>query len=469
MAATEIPELEEPAQAKATLTRLWRARQFHEAAALAAKAMELWPNEAEFREQRAKSLLAAGALLEAEAAAREALLLRPESEALWIILADSLIRRERKQETLEALSEACRILPRSLALLGRLGRQAQRLGEYQQAINAFSAAAELEPEKEFWLLQVLNALQAVRRLNQALKWIETGLARFPKSAILHCQFAKYMTKERRYPEAEGAARRALEYDPRMTEAHGALFDALMAQQRFGDAFRGLRAACEQFPEDGSLWQMLGRHAKRRSVIDLAISAFENAVALPGAPVNAWAGLIGALFVKQRFSDAATQAERALLAFSANHNLAVLLAEALLRNGEEIEHVKARLADSLGVGSNSTPVSHAIMDALIKLDRPDEALPLAEQRDDQEANSAETRLRFAKALLSMGAYDRAEAELRGLAEEAPDWVPGLDALCEALRQQKKIKEALALFRRIEALGPDKMVLRDLRYRMFGTAE
>jgi hypothetical protein len=43
------------------------------------------------------------------------------------------------------------------------------------------------------------------------------------------------------------------------------------------------------------------------------------------------------------------------------------------------------------------------------------------------------------------------------------------LCEALRQQKKIKEALALFRRIEALGPDKMVLHDLRYRMFGTAE
>jgi tetratricopeptide (TPR) repeat protein len=467
--ATAIPELEEPAQAKAALAGLWKARQFHEAAALAAKAMALWPDEAEFREQRAKHLLAAGALLEAEAAAREALLLRPESEALWIILADSLIRRERKQETLEALSEACRILPRSLALLGRLGRQAQRLGEYQQAINAFSVAAELEPEKEFWLLQVLNALRAVRRFDQALKWIEAGLIRFPESAVLHCQFAKYMAHERRYTEAEGAARRALEYDPRMTEAHGALFDALMAQQRFGDAFRGLQAACEQFPEDGSLWQMLGRHAMRRSVIDLAISAFEHAVALPGAPVNAWAGLIGALFVKKRYCDAAKQAERALLAFSTNHNLAVLLAEALLRNGEEIEHVKARLADSLGVGSHSTPVSHAIMDALIKLDRPDEALPLAEQRADQQANSPETRLRFAKALLSMGALDRAEAELRGLAEEAPEWIPGLDALCEALRQQKKIKEALALFRRIEALGPDQMVLRDLRYRMFGTAE
>jgi len=43
------------------------------------------------------------------------------------------------------------------------------------------------------------------------------------------------------------------------------------------------------------------------------------------------------------------------------------------------------------------------------------------------------------------------------------------LCDALRLQKKIKEALALFRRIEALNPDQAVLNNLRYRMFGTAE
>ena len=48
--ATGIPELEEPAQAKVTLTGLWQARQFREAVALAAKAMELWPDETGFRE-----------------------------------------------------------------------------------------------------------------------------------------------------------------------------------------------------------------------------------------------------------------------------------------------------------------------------------------------------------------------------------------------------------------------------------
>lgn len=464
-----LPEIQEPAQAKAALARLWRARQFDDAAAFAAKAMALWPDDADFRTQRAQNLLAAGALLEAEAAAREALLLRPETEALWIILADSLIRRERKQETLEVLTEACGILPGSLALWGRLGRQAQRLGAHQQAIQAFTTAAQLEPEKEFWPLQLLNALWAARRIDQAHKVTLAALDRFPQSPALHCQLAKYFAHERQHRDAENAARRALEHDPQMTEAHAALFNALLAQEQFGAAFRGLQAACEAFPNNASLWLLLARAAMRRSVLDLAITAYENAVALPGPQASAWAGLVKALLAKRRYGDAAEQAARGLLALPANHGLAVLMAEALLRNEEAVETVKVKLAEVLGLDPNSIGVSHPIMDALLKLERADEVLPLANTRHDGEASSLETRLSFAKALLTMGAADRAEAELRNLMEEAPEWLPGLDALCDALRQQKKIKEALALFRRIEALEPDQALLRGLRYRMFGTAE
>lgn len=467
--ASEAPEFKAPAEAQAAWARLWHARKFDEAVAVATKAMALWPEENEFRQHRARGLLAAGALVEAEAAAREALLLQPDVEAFWIVLVDSLLRRSRNQEALDALSEACAILPQSVVLLGRLGRQALRLREYQKAINAFSAAVELEPEKEFWLLQLLGALEAAKRIDQAFKWIEIGLSRFPESAVLYCRVSGYLSREKRHAEAENAARRALEYDPRITDAHAALFRAQMAQERFGDAFRDLQGACETFPEDVSLWLLLGRNAMQRSVLALAISAFERAVALPEAPTHAWTGLINALFARQRYADAAEQAGRALLVFSTNHNLAVLLAEALLRNGEEVEAVKTKMADKLGVGSNSTPVSHAIMDALIKMDRPDEVLSLAATRDDQQTSRPETRLRFAKALLAMKAFEQAEEELRAIIEESPDWIPGLEALCDALRLQKKIKEALALFRRIETLDPDQSLLSNLRYRMFGTSE
>ena len=104
--ATALPELEDPAKAKAALAQLWKARQFQEAASLAAKAVALWPHDAEFRAERAKHLLAAGALLEAEAAAREVLQAEAsgaQKEAAWIILADALIRQERAPDAREAL------------------------------------------------------------------------------------------------------------------------------------------------------------------------------------------------------------------------------------------------------------------------------------------------------------------------------------------------------------------------------
>ncbi|MCA3358462.1 MAG: hypothetical protein ING02_10720, partial [Roseomonas sp.] len=52
----EIPELEDLGQAKAALVQLTEARQFQEAASLAAKAMALWPDDADFRAERAKLL-----------------------------------------------------------------------------------------------------------------------------------------------------------------------------------------------------------------------------------------------------------------------------------------------------------------------------------------------------------------------------------------------------------------------------
>ena len=140
--------------------------------------------------------------------------------------------------------------------------------------------------------------------------------------------------------------------------------------------------------------------------------------------------------------------------------------ALILGGQRLEHPSGLGLDG---HSDADVLVHAIMDALIRIERPDEVLSLAASRDDQHSSSPETRLRFAKALLAMNAADQAEQELRAIVEEQPEWIPGLDALCDALRLQKKIKEALALFRRIETLDPDQAVLRNLRYRMFGTSE
>lgn len=158
--ATAIPELEDPVQAKAALAQLGEGRAFQEAASLATKAAALWPDDADFRGERAKHLLAAGALLEAEAAAREVLLAEAsdaQKEAAWIILADALIRQERAADAREALREACLTMRGSAALQARRGHQAVQAKDYAEAIDAYQSACTLAPEREalhLWLLQV---------------------------------------------------------------------------------------------------------------------------------------------------------------------------------------------------------------------------------------------------------------------------------------------------------------------------
>ena len=118
LVASAIPELEEPAQAKAALTRLWQARQFHEGAALAT-----------------------GASLEAEAAAREALLAEASDarkEEAWIILTDALVRQERAD------------------LQAKRGHQAVQAKDYAEVIDAYQSACTLAPEREALHLGLLQ-------------------------------------------------------------------------------------------------------------------------------------------------------------------------------------------------------------------------------------------------------------------------------------------------------------------------
>jgi tetratricopeptide (TPR) repeat protein len=233
--ATGIPELEDPAQAKATLRGLWQARQFHEAAALAAKAMALWPDEAGFREQRAKCLLAAGALLEAEAAAREALLAEAsdaQKEGAWIVLTDALIRQERAADAREALREACFAMPGSVALQARRGHQAVQALDSPEAIDAYQAARDLAPEREVLHLGLLSGLWMAKRYAVGSAAAARAVELFPGSAVMLQQHASFLLAEGRAGDAAVVARAAIQLEPKNASAHWSLVDALWRQDRF---------------------------------------------------------------------------------------------------------------------------------------------------------------------------------------------------------------------------------------------
>jgi cytochrome c-type biogenesis protein CcmH/NrfG len=49
---------------------------------------------------------------------------------------------------------------------------------------------------------------------------------------------------------------------------------------------------------------------------------------------------------------------------------------------------------------------------------------------------------------------------------PDFIPAWQGLCDILRRQKRIKESLVAYRRMEALGASQRILKETRYNLFG---
>jgi tetratricopeptide (TPR) repeat protein len=467
--ATGIPELEDPAQAKATLRGLWQARQFHEAAALAAKAMALWPDEAGFREQRAKCLLAAGALLEAEAAAREALLAEAsdaQKEGAWIVLTDALIRQERAADAREALREACFAMPGSVALQARRGHQAVQALDSPEAIDAYQAARDLAPEREVLHLGLLSGLWMAKRYAVGSAAAARAVELFPGSAVMLQQHASFLLAEGRAGDAAVVARAAIQLEPKNASAHWSLVDALWRQDRFNESFRTLEAACDAIPGNAFLLNELARQSIPMGRRDSVIKRHRIAIELPDSSPEIWQVLIRALIADEDFNGAAAIARRAMLANTRLSDFSSLLVEALLLEGKSVAEASLDIASTLDVPTDSAELRHFVIAGLLALGRWDEAVALLEELRLLEPDQPKLLLKFGLALTGKGAYREAIELLSELTEKHPADVEAQEALCDAYRQAKEIKKSIAAYRRLEALNPPKLMLTRMRVRLFG---
>jgi len=467
--ATEIPELEEPAQAKASLTELWQARQFNEAAALAAKAMAHWPDEAEFRAERAKNLLAAGALLEAEAAAREALLAEAsdtQKEEAWIVLTDALIRQERATDAREALREACFAMPGSVALQARRGHQAVQAQDYPEAIDAYQSACTLAPEREALHLGLLHGLWMAKRYALGSAAAARAVERFPQSAVMLQQQGNFLLAEGRNAEAAAVAREAIKLDPGNTHSNWVLVDALWRQDRYKEAFRTLEAALDRSPTDVFLLQQVVRLAPAVFREDAIPTTHRRAAELGEMPSGVWEVLIRTLIKEEAYEEAAETARRAMLVHPAGSEFGAMLAEIMLMMGADQQIIAKDIAAALDVKTNALSVQIALISGLLNLQRWDEATKLLETLRYDTPEEPGLLLRFGIALTGKGAIEDAVEVLCALVEKHPDNILAWEALCDAYRVAKQIKNAIAAYRQLEVLGASVETMRRVQVKLFG---
>lgn len=455
--------------ASAALSRLWQEKRFPEGAELARRAMARFPEEPRFGVGLTNFLLAAGELAKAEEAARAFLSGNPPigfAEEVWIALADAVIRQERAAEAREILRDACLALPVSVPLQARRGRQAMLAQDYAEAVEALQIATDLAPEREVLQNSLLAALWQTQRYAVGSKMAARAVEAMPQSAGIRLHLANFLFAENRAREAATVAREAIELDPSNTRAHWVLVDALWRQDRANESFRTLEAAVARFPTDVFLLQQLARLSGAVSREDAVPIAYRRAIGLGEMPRGIWEVLIRALVKQEEYEEAADTARRAMLVYPAAPEFGALLAEILLRNGAVQEAIAQDIAATLGTGMNALPVQIALISGLLTHRKWDEATARLEGLRSDAPDQPELLLAFGIALTGKGAPEEAVAILSTLAEKHPDNMQAWEALCDAYREAKQIKGAIAAYRRLEALGAPLHFMRRVQVKLFG---
>ena len=455
--------------ARAALNRLWHEKRSKEGAEVARRAAARFPDEPGFGVGQANFWLAAGELAAAEDAARSFLAGSPPAglaEEAWIILADTLIRQERAADARLVLQEACLALPASIQLQARRGRQAMLAQDFAEAVEALQIACELAPEREVLQNSLLSALWQTQRYAVGSKMAARAIEILPESPGLRMHLANFLFAENRVREAQAVAQQVIALDPSNTRAHWVIVDALWRQDRYNESFRTLEAAIERFPTDIFLLQQLARLSSAASREDAVPIAYRRAISLAEMPRGIWEVLIRALINQEEFEEAADTARRAMLLYPATPEFGALLAEILLRNGTGLEAITQDIADVLGQQSRALPVQIALISGLLSQQKWDEATSLLEELRADTADQPELMLGFGIALTGKGAHDDAVAILSALAEKQPDNLQTWEALCDAHREAKQLKGAVAAYRRLEALGAPLHMMRRVQVKLFG---
>jgi predicted O-linked N-acetylglucosamine transferase (SPINDLY family) len=150
--------------------------------------------------------------------------------------------------------------------------------------------------------------------------LERATALAPTVAEYYDNLSIIRSAERRFEEAEAAARRALELDPRLHQAASNLGGALEAQGRYAEAEQWLRHALTVCPDQPDALCNLGSVLASAARWEEAEAACRRALAVAPTHINARVNL-GLALQQQGHLEAAEEAYRQVLQVQPNHAMA----------------------------------------------------------------------------------------------------------------------------------------------------
>jgi predicted Zn-dependent protease len=351
-------------------------------------------------------------------------------------------------------------------LQARRGHQAVQVQDYPEAIDAYQAARDLAPEREALHLGLLSGLWMAKRYALGSAAAARAVELLPESASMRQQQGNFLLAEGRNAEAAAVAREAIRLDPGNTHSNWVLVDALWRQDRYNEGFRTLEGALDRSPTDLFLLRQVVRLAPAVFREDAIRITHRRAIQLGEMPSGVWEVLIRTLIKEEAYGEAAETARRAMLVHPAASEFGAMLAEIMLQGGADQQAIAKDIAAVLDMETNALSVQIALISGLLNLQRWDEASKLLETLRYDSPEEPGLLLRFGIALTGKGALEDAVAILSVLVGKHPDSIPAWEALCDAYRVAKQIKDAIAAYRRLEALGASMEIMRRVQVKLFG---
>ena len=130
-------------------------------------------------------------------------------------------------------------------------------GDLKRAEVASMKALTLVPDEPHALALLAEIEMRQGHTANALKYLQTAVAKNPKSAVAEEAMGRYLNENREYPAAESALRKAILLDPKWAAAQISLGDFCLQQGNPGGALAAYREAVAVDPKNGTAHLALG--------------------------------------------------------------------------------------------------------------------------------------------------------------------------------------------------------------------
>jgi tetratricopeptide (TPR) repeat protein len=430
--------------------------------------------------------LARGDLEKAEQAFRKAVELDPGAASAWIALANFFWARERFAEAEASLVKARELDPgdlvaaRSLAVLYMsINRVAEAepilrtlaenatmpvarlmLADYYTATNRLDDAMTVL--KEFPSPDKVTTVEAKGRIamiqhaqgsaDAAYATVNDLVQQYADSSVAHLVKAQLLLRDRRFDEALGESRRALEIDPRSALGHRLVGEAHAARYEMDAAAEALRESLKIEDRGNDTRLQLARVELARGRTDAALDLAQQVAS--DAPRRLDARLLVARTLIQRrdVRGASSVLTPLAQAMPKSADVHVALGQLSQLKGDP-QGTRAAFSRALAL----EPGSIDALSGAVRADLAARDLSSARQRVDARLAVAprDASALMLAAHLNLAANDHAQAEriLRQVIEIDAEQLPAYELLGRLYVAHKRLPEAQAEFERLVARRPD----------------